>query len=100
MIVNPEWHKPKEKPYFHQISLDCIDKLVECMEGIDIEEMDCDTSFKIERQILEDEFDDPVAQYKPNLSHIDFNTYSILTTTKSKNISPSNKPFMVISTAK
>ncbi len=39
MIVNPEWLKPKEKPYFHQISLDCIDKLVECMEGIDIEDM-------------------------------------------------------------
>ena len=30
MIVNPEWLKPKEKPYFHQISLDCIDKLVDC----------------------------------------------------------------------
>ncbi len=44
MIVNPEWLKPKEKPYFHQISMDCIEKLVECMEGIDIEEMDCDTS--------------------------------------------------------
>ena len=39
MIVNPEWLKPKEKPYFHQTSLDCIDKLVECMEGIDIEDM-------------------------------------------------------------
>jgi hypothetical protein len=21
MILNPEWLKPKEKPYFHQISL-------------------------------------------------------------------------------
>ncbi len=39
MIVNPDWLKLKEKPYFHQISLDCIDKLVECMEGIDIEDM-------------------------------------------------------------
>ncbi len=52
MIVNPEWLKPKEKPYFHQISLDCIDKLVDCMEGIVIEEIDADTSFKITKQIL------------------------------------------------
>jgi hypothetical protein len=43
MTTNPDWLKPKEKPYFHQISLNCIEKLVECMEGIDIEEMDCDT---------------------------------------------------------
>jgi len=57
MIVNPEWLKPKEKPYFHQISLDCIEKLVECMEGIDIEEMDCDTCLKTQ-EILSDEFDD------------------------------------------
>ncbi len=58
MILNPDWLKPKEKPYFHQISLDCIDKLVESMEGVDIEEMDCDTSLKISKQILVDEFDD------------------------------------------
>ncbi len=32
MIVNPDWLTPKEKPYFHQISLDCIEKLVECIE--------------------------------------------------------------------
>ncbi len=31
MIVKPEWLKPKEKPYFHQISLDCLKKLVECI---------------------------------------------------------------------
>ncbi len=24
MIVNPEWLKPKEKPYFHQISMNCF----------------------------------------------------------------------------
>jgi hypothetical protein len=58
MIVNPEWLKSKEKPYSYQISLDCIDKLVECMEGIDIEEMDCDTCFKTQ-EILSDEIDDP-----------------------------------------
>ncbi len=58
MILNPEWLKPKEKPYFHQISLDCIEKLVECMEGIDIEDMDCDTCLKTQK-ILSDEIDDP-----------------------------------------
>jgi len=65
MISNSDWHKPKIKPYLHQISLDCIEKLVECMEGIDIEEIDADTSFKIDKQILTDEYDDPVAQDKP-----------------------------------
>ncbi len=58
MIVNPEWFKPKEKPDFHQISLDCIEKLTECMESIDIEEMDCDTCFKMQ-EILRNEIDDP-----------------------------------------
>ncbi len=57
MINNPDWHKTKVKPYFHQISLDCIEKLVECMESMDIEEMDCDTCFKIQ-EILSDEIDD------------------------------------------
>ncbi len=43
--------------HVHQISLGCIEKLVECMEGIDIEEMDCDTCFKMQ-EILSDEIDD------------------------------------------
>ncbi len=58
MITNPEWLKPKEKPYFHQISMDCIEKLVDCMEGIDIEDMDCVTCFKMQ-EMLNDEIDDP-----------------------------------------
>ncbi len=58
MITNPDWLKPKEKANFRQISLDCIEKLVECMESIDIEEMDCDTCFKMQ-EILSDEIDDP-----------------------------------------
>ncbi len=58
MIVNPNWLNPKEKPYFHQISLNCIEKLVECMESIDIEDMDCDTCLKMQ-EILSDEIDDP-----------------------------------------
>ncbi len=32
MILNPDWLKPKEKPYFHQISMDCLEKLVKCIE--------------------------------------------------------------------
>ncbi len=59
MIVNPDWQKPKEKPYFHQISLNCIEKLVECIERFNKGEIDADTSLKISKQILEDEFDDP-----------------------------------------
>jgi hypothetical protein len=58
MIVNPDWFKPKEKPYFHQISLDCIDKLVRCIERFNKGEIDADTSFKISKQILVDEFED------------------------------------------
>ncbi|MFQ5964033.1 MAG: hypothetical protein ACE5KZ_07100 [Candidatus Scalinduaceae bacterium] len=54
MIVNPDWLKPKEKPYFHQISLVCIEKLVECTESFDIGELDVDTCSKIEKQILTD----------------------------------------------
>ncbi len=58
MISNPDWLKPKIKPYLHQISLGCIEKLVECMEGIDIEDMDCVTCFKMQ-EMLSDEIDDP-----------------------------------------
>ena len=60
MITNPNWlkHKePKEKPYFHQISLNCIEELVEYMESNDIEEMDCDTCL-VMQEILSDEIDD------------------------------------------
>ena len=42
MINNPDRLKAEIKPYFHQISLDCIEKLVECIEDIDTEEMYCD----------------------------------------------------------
>ncbi len=59
MILNPEWLKPKEKPYFHQISLDCLKKLVACLERFNKGEIDADTSCKMEKQILTDEIDDP-----------------------------------------
>lgn len=58
MINNPDWLKPEGSAYFHQISQDCIRELVECMEGIDIEDMDCDTCIKMQ-EILSDEIDNP-----------------------------------------
>ncbi len=58
MIVNPEWLKSKEKPYFHQISMDCLEKLVECIERFNNDEIDADTSYKISKQILTDEIQD------------------------------------------
>ncbi len=45
MINNPDWLKAKIKPYFHQISLECI------------EEIDCDTCI-IMQEILSDEIED------------------------------------------
>jgi hypothetical protein len=45
MIINPEWLKPKEKPYFHQISRDCLKKLVDCIAKFNNGEIDADTSF-------------------------------------------------------
>ncbi len=58
MISNPDWLKPKIKPYLHQISMNCLEKLVDCMEGIDIEDMDCVTCFKMQ-EMLSDEINDP-----------------------------------------
>jgi hypothetical protein len=52
MILNPEWLKPKEKPYFHQISMNCLEKLVECIGRFIKGEIDADTSSKIEKQVL------------------------------------------------
>ncbi len=58
MILNPEWLKPKEKPYFHQISMDCLEKLVDCIAKFNKGEIDADTSCQIEKQILTDEIQD------------------------------------------
>ncbi len=58
MITNSEWLKPKEKPCFHKISLDCIEKLVDCIGKFNKGEIDADTSCQIERQILTDEIQD------------------------------------------
>jgi hypothetical protein len=59
MINNPDWQKPKIKPYLHQISLECIEEIIVFMEGIDTEEMDCDTCIIIQ-EILCDEIEDEV----------------------------------------
>jgi hypothetical protein len=57
MITNPNWLKAKVKPYFHQISFECIEEIAEYIEGNDIEEMDCDTCL-IMQEILCDEIED------------------------------------------
>ena len=57
MITNPDWLKSKVKPYFHQISLDCIEEIAAYIEGNDREKMDCDTCL-IMQEILSDAIDD------------------------------------------
>ncbi len=59
MILNPDWLKPKEKPYFHQISLHCLEKLVKCIERFNKGEIDAETCWEIGKQILVDEIQDP-----------------------------------------
>ncbi len=56
MILNPEWLKHKEKPYFHQISLDCLENLVECIGRFNKGEIDADASCQIEKQILTESY--------------------------------------------
>ncbi len=58
MINNPGWHKTKIKPYFHQLSLGCIEEIAEYIESNDIEKMDCNTCL-IMQEILNDEIDRP-----------------------------------------
>ena len=58
MILNPEWLKPKEKPYFHQISMNCLEKLVDCIAKLNKGKIEADTSCQIEKQILTDEIQD------------------------------------------
>ncbi len=57
MITNPDWLKPKVKPYNHQLSLSCIEEIAAYIEDNDIEKMDCDTCL-IMQEILSDEIDD------------------------------------------
>jgi hypothetical protein len=48
MINNPDWQKPKTKPYLHQLSPECIEEIAIFMEGINTDEMDCDTCLIIQ----------------------------------------------------
>ena len=57
MISNPNWQKPDFVPNMHQISFECMERLVDCMKGVDIEDMDCDACLKMQ-EILSDEIDD------------------------------------------
>ncbi len=66
MITNPDWLKPKVKPYFHQISLECIEEIAVCMEGNDTEKMDCDTCL-IMQEILSDEIEDEATEIFENM---------------------------------
>ncbi len=59
MIANPSWFKPEEEPCFYQISMKCIERLTDCRERFNKGEIDADTCFKMEMQILVDEFDVP-----------------------------------------
>ncbi len=57
MINNPDWQEPKVKPYFHQLSLGCIEEIAAYIEDNDIEELDCDSCLVIQ-EILSDEIED------------------------------------------
>ncbi len=57
MINNPDWLKAKIKPYFHQISLGCIEEIAAYIEDNNIEELDCDSCL-VMQEILSDEIED------------------------------------------
>jgi hypothetical protein len=57
MINNPDWQNSKAKPYFHQISLGCIEEMAQYLEDNDIEETDCNTCL-IMQEILSNEIED------------------------------------------
>lgn len=59
MIDNPDWTQPEERAYFHQISQDCISKLVEVVATLSKGEIDIETAFRMYEQILSDEIEDP-----------------------------------------
>ena len=57
MINSPDWQKPKIKPYYHKISPECIEEIAVFMEGINADEINCDTCSVIQ-EILSDEIED------------------------------------------
>ena len=83
MIANPDWFQQEEGPGFYQVSMECIERLTDCRERFDKGEIDADTCFKTEMQILVDEFDVPeflnfaVENLDELLSYIDTGRTSI-----------------------
>ena len=73
MISNPDWKKPKIKPYLHQLSLECIEEITVYMESIDTEEMDCDTCLIIQ-EILCYEIGDDATEVFENMKVALINT--------------------------
>ncbi len=57
MINNPDCQKPKIKPYLHLLSAECIEEIAVFMEGVNTDEMYCDTCLTIQG-ILCDEIED------------------------------------------
>ncbi len=60
MIKNLEWKRPEINPYIHQISRNCIKYLVGCLEQFKKDEINGNTCFGMQKQILIDEIDDHV----------------------------------------
>ena len=73
MINNLDWQKPKIKPYYHQLSLECVEEIAEYMESIDTEEMDCDTCLIIQ-EILCYEIGDDATEVFENMKVALINT--------------------------
>ncbi len=59
MITNPDWLYSKDEPDLHQISMQCIDTLTDCQEKYNKGEIDADTSFRIFKQTLTEEINNP-----------------------------------------
>ncbi len=59
MITNPEWNKPDERAYFHQLSHDCILRLSEVFKAVSKGDVDIDTAFRRYAKILKDDIINP-----------------------------------------
>ncbi len=59
MISNPDWLKPKIKPYMQQISFDCVEMLVKCQRMFNKNKIDYTKWLKTIVDILKGEIEDP-----------------------------------------
>ncbi len=69
MINNPDCQKPKIKQYLHQLSPECIEKIAVFMEGININEMDCDTCLIIQGILCNEIEDDELLGFAIESTH-------------------------------